>query len=338
MAPPKPQAGAAATRGGGEDAAIDRIRRATEGLSGAAPPGEVWIGDDAALVRCPPGGLLLAVDAVVAGVHADLSLVSLADLGWKAHTVAVSDIAAMGGEPGHALVALCVPPGTEVDQVVGGLAAAAARWGCPVVGGDLSEADQLVAAVTVTGTIDEGGPPALTRTGAAAGDRLFVTGPLGGSAAGLRLLSARAAEGPGLGGLAESEGWSALEEALVAAHRRPEARLAEGREARRAGASAAMDISDGLGVDLDRLARASGVGVRLWDVPVRPGATLEEALGGGEDYELVLASPDPDRLVAAFAAAGLRPPLVVGECTADPGERTLAGRPLARSGWEHRVG
>ncbi len=126
--------------------------------------------------------------------------------------------------------------------------------------------------------------------------------------------------------------------ALLAAHRRPRARLAEGRVARRAGASAMMDVSDGLSIDLDRLARASGVGVRLSEVPVADGATLAEALGGGEDYELIVVTGNPEGLRAAFAGAGLRAPVRIGECTADRRERTLVGAPLARQGWEHPVG
>jgi thiamine-monophosphate kinase len=99
-----------------------------------------------------------------------------------------------------------------------------------------------------------------------------------------------------------------------------------------------IDVSDGLAIDLHRLADASGVGFRLHALPVAPGATREEALGGGEDYELVVATPDPDALAGAFAAAGLRPPLVIGACTADPDDRRLDGEPLARLGWEHPVG
>ncbi len=125
---------------------------------------------------------------------------------------------------------------------------------------------------------------------------------------------------------------------MVMAHRRPRARLAEGETARLAGATAMVDVSDGLLADLGHLADASAVGFRLDRVPVSPGATTEEALGGGEDYELVVATPDRGRLGAAFAEAGLRPPLLIGTCIADPGERTLAGEPITVSGWEHSWG
>jgi thiamine-monophosphate kinase len=99
-----------------------------------------------------------------------------------------------------------------------------------------------------------------------------------------------------------------------------------------------MDVSDGLAIDVRRLAAASGVGVRLHDVPVAPGAQAEEALGGGEDYELILATPDPVALRSAFAEAGLRRPIDVGVCTASAGEYLLGDGPLPRAGWEHRLG
>lgn len=305
---------------------VARIRDALTSAFGAGPPGETWIGDDAAVVAAPVGWLLLATDAVVAGVHADLSLVGLDDLGWKAVTAAVSDLGAMGARPRQALVTFCLPAHTDVDTLQRGVTEAALAWDCPVVGGDVTAADQLVVSVSVAGSV-EGGPAPVLRGGASPGDAVLVTGPLGASAAGLRLLrSAATARTPVPGG------------GLTGAHRRPRARLAEGEVARMAGAAAMMDVSDGLSIDLDRLALASGVGVRLDRVPVAAGATSEEALGGGEDFELLMTTPDPVHLEEAFAAAGLRPPVRIGSCTADPEERLLEGRPMARSGWEHRVG
>jgi thiamine-monophosphate kinase len=205
------------------------------------------------------GNLLLTADAVVAGVHFDLDLVDLDDVGWKALAVNLSDLAAMGGTPGHAVVTVVLPPGTDLERLYEGLGEAADRFGCPIVGGDISAGTELVVAVTVTGTVD--GPPVL-RSGARPDDGLLVTGPLGASAAGLRgLRSGRASGGQG------------------PAHRRPQPRLEEGRVARRAGATAMIDLSDGLVVDVARLADASGVGIVLDDVPVAPGATPE---GGWE--------------------------------------------------------
>jgi len=305
---------------------VERIRLALADRFGPPPPGEIWIGDDAAVVGCPGTKLVLSVDAAVAGVHADLGRVSVADLGWKAVAAAVSDIGAMGARPLHALVTLCVPPGTDLELLNAGIADAALEWACPVVGGDLTAAGQIMVSVAVTGTLDDGPWPAVTRSGASPGDQLMLTGPLGASAAGLRLL--------GHGG----SGLDPAEDSLVRAHRRPRARVAEGRAARAGGATAMIDVSDGLAIDLHRLALASGVGVDLHDVPVVPGATELEALGGGEDYELVVAATDGPRLCQRFEQAGLRRPIVIGACTDDPDQRDLRGRRMPAVGWRHNLG
>ncbi len=321
MAHPKPDPGQGNGSPGGEDAALQRIRRSLAGLQGPSPPGEIRAGDDAAVVVPPAGPLLLSVDTMVEGVHFTRRHLSLADVGWKALTTAVSDIGAMGGRPGHALAAVCVPPDADLDQVVVGLGEAATRWGCPVVGGDLTEAPVLVLSISVTGST-EGVERPVTRSGASPGDVLFVTGPLGASAAGVRQLQ---------------EGVADEGSPLVAAHRRPEARLAEGWQARLAGATAMMDISDGFSLDLHRLAEASGVGVVVEEVPVAAGASFEEALGGGEDYELIVATPDPAALLERFRSAGLRPPIEIGRCTDQTLERRLRDGVLPRSGWQHRI-
>jgi thiamine-monophosphate kinase len=310
---------------------VCRIAAALGGSSGPPPPGEVWIGDDAAVLSPPRGRLVLSTDAAVAGVHADLSLVGASDLGWKALTATVSDIGAVGARPCYAVVTFCVPPGTDVAGLTAGVAEASARWSCPVVGGDVTGAAQLVVNVAATGELDGSDPPVL-RSGASPGDDLVVTGPLGASAAGLRLLQEAARTA-----VQHRRDPTAEEAALVGAHRRPLARLAEGVVARAAGATAMMDISDGLAIDLNRLADASGVGFALDAVPVAPGATEGEALGGGEDFELLIATRDPWSLAARFAAEGLRAPIRIGRCTADPLERTLAGRPLGRLGFQHRL-
>ncbi len=313
---------------------VARLGEALARASGPPPAGETWIGDDAAVVAAPVGFLVLASDAALEGVHADLSLVGLDDLGWKALTAAVSDLGAMGARPLQALVSLCVPPATDVDLLNAGVAEASAEWGCPVVGGDLSTADQVVVVVAVTGTLEPGGPGAVHRDGARPGDRLFVTGPLGGSAAGLRVLKESVDEKrPG----SVDDRASRVGAALVDAHRRPRARLAEGWVARQAGARAMIDVSDGLSTDLDRLAIASAVGVVLDALPVVDGATLAEALGGGEDYELIIATPNAKGLIESFEIAGLRVPVAIGRCTADPAERLLAGAPFDRTGFEHAV-
>jgi thiamine-monophosphate kinase len=279
------------------------------------------------------GPLIVSVDSVVAGVHVDLSLCSPADVGWKALMGALSDLAAVGASPLGALIALCVPGGSGDGSlalgVMAGVGEGSAASGCPVVGGDVSEAGQLVVAVTVLGTVEhEGGPGPgpVPRSGGVPGDVVLATGPCGGSAAGLRLLRA--------GGAPDGAG------RLGAAYRRPTARLHEGDLARRAGAHAMIDVSDGLALDLHRLADASGVGFALNDVPVAEGATEAEALGGGEDYELLFAVGPDDlgSLLRAFEGAGLRPPVRLGDLRAEAGARTLRGRPLERAGWQHRLG
>jgi thiamine-monophosphate kinase len=258
---------------------------------GPGPAGEVWAGDDAAVVRPPVGDLLLAIDPMVRGVH---FLEPSADVGWASIARNVSDIAAMGGRPAQALVSLVLPPGADVGDLLDGLVEAHEQL-CPIVGGDTSSGATLTVTVAVTGAVD--GTPVL-RSGARPGDLLFVTGPLG------------------------------------AAPARPQPRVAEGEAARRAGATAMIDVSDGLALDLRRLADASGVGVVLDAVPVADGASWDDAVSRGEDYELVFAAPDRQAVVDAFE--GLEPPIEIGVCTADSDERRLGDGPLPEGGWEHR--
>jgi thiamine-monophosphate kinase len=297
----------------GEFAAIDAIRARLP-----PPPSDdqVWIGDDAAVLPAQGGGvLLLAVDTVVSGVHADLALTGLDDFGWKAVAASVSDIAAMGGDTGHALVSVAGPPGTDLEMLYRGIREAAEAFDCPVVGGDLTNAGDLVVTVAVSGTCPC--PPVL-RSGASAGDHVWVTGPLGSSAAGLR----RRREGRD------------SSDVLVSAHARPVPRLAEGRAARIAGATAMIDVSDGLAADLGHIVEASGVGVELSGVPVASGGALDEALHGGEDFELVFCAPPSADIIGGFA--GLRTPVRIGVCTRAPGVMRLDGEVLEPAGWEHR--
>jgi thiamine-monophosphate kinase len=143
----------------GEFRAISRIE---EVLDWSPPSGETWIGDDAAVVWRGATRLLLAADAVVAGVHADLRLTALEDLGWKALAANVSDIAAMGGEVCHALVTVAGPPETDLAKLFSGIGEAAKHYGCPVVGGDLTNAAVLVVTVAIVGQVEG---PAVLRSG-----------------------------------------------------------------------------------------------------------------------------------------------------------------------------
>ncbi len=259
----------------------------------------MWFGDDTAVVA-PPGNapgaaagtglapadglfVLLTTDTVVAGIDADLSLTSLADLGWKAMAVNLSDIAAMGGVPGHALVSVVGAGPDQLGSLYDGVLEAATAYSCPVVGGDLSGGEELVITVALTGWVV--GPPVL-RSGARPGDTIWVTRPLGAAAAGLRVLKEAGSPGP-----AGPHRWSEIDGELVRAYARPRPALAEGARARQAGASAMIDVSDGLVADISHIADRSGVGFELLDVPVAPGATLAEALGGGDDYVLAFTVP-----------------------------------------------
>jgi len=280
-----------------------------------------------AIVPGPSGSLLLAADAVVAGVHADLDLVGLDDMGWKALVANVSDVAAVGGRPCYALVTVAGPLAQlDFDLLYDGLTEAAEAYACPIVGGDLASSATLMVSVAVTGDGGAADPPPVLRSGARPGDTIFVTGPLGASAAGLALLRAgRGAEDPD----------------LSLAHRRPRARLAEGAAARAAGATAMIDVSDGLAADLRQVADASRVGVVLERVPVAIGVSRVSdeaealALGGGEDYELVFTASDRSRVETVFAELGLGKPLAIGHCTANVAERRLRDGDLPVLGWVH---
>jgi len=338
--------------GRGESEALALIERLLG--SPPPPPGETWFGDDAAVLSVPgsPYRLLLATDSVVAGIDADLELTGLADLGWKALAVNLSDIAAMGGRPGRAVVSVVGLGASELEQLYEGLLEASSRYACPVVGGDLSSGSEVVVTVAVTGWSD--GPPVL-RSGARAGDRIWVSGPLGAAAAGLRLLRVARGEGtaPGTGtapGRSAGKGASAGPgpqsrttpagpSSLVMAHARPAPAIREGIVAREAGATAMIDVSDGFAIDVLRLADASGTGLELDErsLPVAPGATLDEALGGGDDYVLIFTGPPGVEMAEAFAAAGLPEPRCIGSCTPGGSPRALSGRPLSAWGWQHHL-
>jgi thiamine-monophosphate kinase len=286
---------------------------------GPAPAGVMLgIGDDCAAIEIPgPDYLLWTVDTMVEGVHFDLAYTTLSQLGWKSLTVNLSDIAAMGGDPGPALLSLGWPPDRDRSlalEFAAGLAQAAREYGATIIGGDtVASPGGLIITITLTGRVPAG--QMLRRAGARAGDLIFVTGPLGEAAAGLALLR-QGLELP-----------ANLKAALTEAHLRPRPNLRAGRLLAREGlATALIDTSDGIATDLYHICRASGVGARIpaASVPVSPRVTaaaphlgcdpLDLALFGGEDYLLLFtATPEmAKRLPASFSRAGLAAPLPLG--------------------------
>lgn len=329
-----------------EDDLLAAIRRV---LSGDQPGVVVGVGDDAAVVEAASRGaaVILTADMLVEGVHFDRRLSSPRELGYKAVVVNVSDVAAMAGSPRHALASVALSP--EVDaawvmELYGGMREACGEYALSLVGGDLSRAEAVVLAMTVTGEVERG--RAVLRAGARPGDRVVVTGALGAAAGGLELARAPAARV----GAALASDWG---RELLRAHARPVARVGEGQSLAQAGATAMMDVSDGLALDLSRLCAAGRVGarVRLADVPVAPGLEplarllpvdpLELALSGGEDYELVATLPEravaearamlAERYGASLAEVG---EIVEGEglVAVEPSGRE---RPLEPRGWDH---
>ena len=255
-------------------------------------------------------------------MHADLTVLSAQDLGWRATVATLSDLAAMGAAPWCLVVSASAPKEVSIDELMEGVIEAAKSFACPVVGGDVTSSATAAVVVAGLGLVPHGA--ALLRGGAKPGDLLYVTGPLGGAAAGLRHL--RDVKSP-----------SDEAARLVLRHRRPMPRLEAGRLAREAGATAAIDLSDGLGRDLHRLADASEVGFSLGVVPIMPGASRDEALGGGEDFELLLAGPRGAELPQVFADAGLSELVAIGVVEDDVTIRTLQGTHLGPLGYQHEV-
>ena len=282
-------------------------------------------GDDASVVRAD-AVLVTSIDTVVQGVHFSLSTHSPADVGHKALATALSDIAAMGAGPGEAYVALVMPPDfAGALELVEGMRELAGRHGVAMAGGDVVSGPVLAVAVTVTGW--SGAADRLVyRSGARPGDLLGVTGELGGSGAGLRLLNA---------------GESGSED-LVRRHLRPEPLLATGLALAAAGVTAMIDVSDGVATDAGHLARESGVLIelRLADLPLAPGVeSAEFAATAGDDYELLFTAP-PGRRAEIERAATITGTRVswLGDVRAGRGLveiRTADGTPLDLRGYEH---
>ncbi len=280
-------------------------------------------GDDAALVAAPDGRVVATTDVLVEFRDFRRDWSTAADVGWKAVAQNVADVAAMGATCTGLLIGLGLPGDVEVAWVEGfaaGVAQACARFGAVVVGGDLSAAGEVVVAVSALG--DLGGRAPVLRSGARAGDVVAVAGVLGRSAAGWELLRTGAPD---------------ARPDLLAAHRRPEPPVAAGPAAALAGASALMDVSDGLLRDAGRIAAASGVSVELstgsalgeWAADLGGAGGLAQVLTGGEDHALLgcfpagTPLPEPFVPVGRVVAAGGHPVLVDGRPWAGPG------------GWDH---
>ena len=289
----------------GEDALVARLQRA---LPSRGPGVVAGIGDDCAAVKGPGRDLLLLkTDCVVEGRHFTTKDSAVA-VGWKAACRAVSDIAACGGRPGHVLVTCVVRPAQTkrwLDHVYRGLDKAGREFGFDVVGGELSRTGgPAVISVAMTGTVAR--REFVRRSGGRPGDVLFVTGVLG---------------------VSLSSGW----------HLRFRPRLDEARWlVSNFGVRAMMDLSDGLASDLPRLARAGGTGFVIdpTSVPRRRGATLAQALGDGEDFELLfaVAPREADRLEAAWRKRWPQLRLTRIGCLAEAGNEEGLGR--AR-GYDH---
>lgn len=273
------------------------------------------IGDDCAIFRPPrtKEDLLFTTDLLIEGVHFKRSTHTPAMVGHKALARGLSDIAAMGGDPLFCLLSLGLPDWADhrwIDRFYAGFLKLAASTRTVLAGGDLSQSERVVSDIVVAGSVPKG--RALRRDGARPGDAVYVSGQLGGSALGLKTRRGRA--------------WKR--------HTCPEPRLALGRYLRqKLRATAAMDLSDGLSLDLHRLCVASHVAAEIVAPPVFPGATLEQALHGGEDYELLFTVPPRVRVPARFENLPLTR---IGVIRRGPAGRVLlAGQPLARLGYDH---
>ncbi len=298
-----------------------------------------WIGDDCAVVRSKPY-CVTSVDSIVDEIHFRLSNehVSVADVGHKALAVALSDLAAMAAEPGEAYISLGIPSDlgeSDVLSLAASIERLAEATGVTVAGGDLVRSPTLFCSVTVVGWSDDA-EQLIGRGGAKAGDGVFVSGPLGGAAAGLALLEGAAGRG------LERQ----LADALIMAQLRPQPRFDCARQLRSAGAGALIDLSDGLATDAGQIASRSAVTIEI-DLAAIPLATGVEqiaaelgrdgaqfAASGGEDFELCACLPE----AAAAQVDGL---IRVGSVLDGPGEVRfigLGGEQVELHGYEHKVG
>ena len=315
----------------------DMVSRGRQGAKGKLAEGLVVdVGDDAAAWRSGEGTELATTDTVVEGVHFTRHTTPWDDLGWKLMAANVSDIASMGGEPLFAMVTLGVPGEMRVEDIqllYQGMLEMSGEVGLAIVGGDVVRSPVVFVTVALNG-VHPSSP--MLRSTALPGDHLGVTGFLGSSAGGLELM---------LKGVEASPEAAAY---LRRAHRRPEPCITQGKVLSEHGVKTAMDISDGLMDDLAKLCAASRVAavIQVEAVPQHPSLkdtfgqrSLELAMGGGEDYQLLFAAPMDvmDQVIPLLGP----PATVIGEIVeGDAGTVTAvdgSGRPLEGSyhGWDH---
>jgi thiamine-monophosphate kinase len=260
-------------------------------------------GDDAAVLATADGRVVITTDMMIHGPDFRTAWSTMHDLGFKAAATNLSDIAAMGARPTALVVALAAPadtPVADLEALAGGLrdGCEALAPGCGVIGGDLSVSATLTIAVTAFGDLDDRAP--VTRSGARPGDVIAVSGPLGLAAEGLRLLFERGVDVHGVPDAAAAVRLRAEHPVSLAAQLTPQPPIADGVAAALAGASAMLDLSDGLALDARRIARASNVSLDLFSSHVRhvalahgldPAAPAALALTGGEDHSLLATFP-----------------------------------------------
>jgi thiamine-monophosphate kinase len=307
----------------GEFGLIARItRRLPSGAATLLGPG-----DDAAVVAAPDRRMVVSTDVLVDGRHFRRDWSSAEDVGHRAAAANLADIAAMGAVPTALLVALCAPPELPLvwaEELADGLGAEAAVVGAAVVGGDISSSPTLTIAVTALGDLEGRAP--VTRAGARAGDAVAIAGRLGYAAAGYTVLC-RGFRTP---------------KVLVDAHRRPKVPYGAGPDAAVLGATAMIDVSDGLLADLGHIARASGVAIDLRRDAFPIAAQMRDAAAalGVDPYTWLLAGGDDHALAATFPAEVQLPAhwLVVGQVQDSPvPEVTVDGRAFGDGsrGWDH---
>ena len=319
----------------GEFGLIDLLAKKVNSLPGKQLI--IGIGDDAAAWYGDASIQLATVDSFIQNVHFSLDTASWEDLGWKAMAGNLSDIAAMGGMPRYALVSLAIPPHTEVEDVTAlykGMIELAQQFEVTIIGGDTSSAPLVAITITILGSIKNQDKHILSRSATQPGEQVAVTGYLGAAAAGLEMLTNQLQFDP--------EATTFLKKAFL----HPYPRLAEGQLLVDQGVKTAIDISDGLISDLNQVCKSSLVGARIETdrVPIQPTVkanfsekSLELALSGGEDYELLFtASAEVIDKVKRVASC---PVTVIGEIVADK-KITLVdsqGNPfnLNKAGWEH---